>query len=50
MRMSELANDVSISVSGLTRVVERLSFARNWEQGAGPRDRHPPTVHHRRVL
>jgi len=25
MRMSELANDVSISVSGLTRVVERLS-------------------------
>ena len=25
MRMSELANDVSISVSGLTRVVERLN-------------------------
>lgn len=25
MRMSELANDVSISVSGLTRVIERLS-------------------------
>src|SRR5499425_3450353 len=39
MRMSELANDVSISVSGLTRVVERLS-----RQGLVERVKATPTV------